>query len=464
MLDEVDVVICGGVVVTEAWSGNATVLVKDGRVAAVLDPEVPIKGLSARRVIDAQGKLVIPGGVDPHCHLAIPLGSFVTLDSFETASIAALVGGTTTIIDFAIPATGQDPIEALDMKFEMATESRCDYAFHGCVNRHPENVDELIQAFAVRGVRTIKLFTTYRGELMVDMETIEEVMRSLRTVSGLTYIHAEENNAIETAQNHAALSGQIAASGMAMSRPEFAEEDAVRQVLAAAERVGAPVYFVHQSIPNAVLLVAEARKRGVAAYSESCPHYLILDDSCYENSHPERFVCCPPIRSAGTKNDLGKLLGMGFIDTIGSDHCCYSAEQKAKCSHDVRIMPNGLPGVETRLSVLWSEYVETNLISARDFVRMISSNPAKLNGIYPRKGTIAPGSDADLVIFDPEESRVLAVEDLHMDTDYTPYEGTVVKGWPTLVMARGRIVVENGVVNDPGAVGELLSAQAIEFW
>ena len=236
------------------------------------------------------------------------------------------------------------------------------------------------------------------------------------------------------------------------------------EVLAAARRAGAPVYFVHQSIPSAVDLVAEARSEGMHAYSESCPHYLALDDSCYDGDHPERFVCCPPIRDANTVAVLGQRLADGMVHTVGSDHCCYSSGQKEQASHDVRIMPNGLPGVETRMSVTWNEFVQPGLITPEDFVRVMSSNPARLNGLYPRKGTIEPGADADIVVFDPNETRTVAIGDLHMHTDYTPYEGRSVTGWPTTVVMRGQVVVHGGVVTDPGPTGRLQRSEEITFW
>jgi dihydropyrimidinase len=464
MLDfgvSIDVVIAGGRIVTDSWSGEGTVVVSGGRVLAVLDPSVPIESIDAARVIDAAGKLVMPGGVDPHCHLAIPLGAFATLDSFESASSAAIAGGTTTIVDFAIPRPGEDPVVALDNKKEMAHESRCDYSFHGCLNGRPDDVKHVIESFVNRGVRTVKLFTTYRGELMVGLDTIEEVMVALKNVGGLTYIHAEENTAIEAAQQKAVTAGCIDARHMAGSRPPEAEDEAVRQVLDVAERVDAPVYFVHQSTPSAVNLVLAARQRGVRAFSESCPHYLTLDDSCYEGPHPERYVCCPPIRDSETVAKLVELANQRLIDTVGSDHCCYSAVQKRECAHDVRLMPNGLPGVETRLPIIWSSLVHGGSLSPEGFVALVSSNPARLNGLYPRKGAIEIGSDADIVIFDPSETRVVKSADLHMDTDYTPYEGLSVTGWPTVVLLRGMVVMESGELVDCGLVGEFIPAEPI---
>ena len=456
-----DLAVVGGTVVTESWSGRASVLVRDGRVEALVDATVDVAELGAKTLIDATGMLVLPGGVDPHCHLVIPLGSYLTLDSFETASLAALAGGTTTIVDFAIPVPGEDPVVALDAKRALGAQSRCDYALHGCLNTDPADVDGVIDAFVERGVRTVKLFTTYRGELMVGLDTIESVMTSLKRVDGLTYIHAEENGAIEAAQANAESAGHIDAGHMPESRPEAAEESAVASVIGIAERTGAPVYFVHQSIPVAVDLVDAARRRGVRAFSETCPHYVALDDSCYAGDDPERFVCCPPIRHEQTRRELAELVARGRIHTIGSDHCCYSAVQKQQCAHDVRLMPNGLPGVETRLSVVWSALVATGQLSPEGFIELMCAGPARLNGLYPRKGTIAPGSDADLVIFDPALTRTVRTGDLHMETDYTPYEGREVTGWPTTVVLRGQVVYENGELRDPGPVGQFLASGPI---
>jgi dihydropyrimidinase len=456
-----DLVIRGGTVVTETWSGPATVTVAGGRITGVLEPGAEVGG--AAEVLDANGLLVMPGGVDPHCHVAVPLGEFVTLDSFESASLAALAGGTTTIIDFAIPATGEGSIAALEAKLAMAKDSRCDYAFHGCINAPGADVDEVVRRYVEEGVRTVKLFTTYRGLLMVEIDTVERVMRALKDVSGLTYVHAESNQLVEAAQAEAEAAGRIGAAGMARTRPEAAEARAVLEVLGAAERTGAPVYFVHQTIPAAVDEVIAARQRGVPAFSESCPHYLTLDDSCYAGEHPERYVCCPPIRSRAAVDVLGDRLAMGYVHTVGSDHCCYDTAQKELRAHDVRAMPNGVPGVETRLPVVWDAYVASGRISPERFVAVMAANPARLNGLHPRKGAIAPGADADLVLFDPAATRVVHTGDLHMETDYTPYEGREVTGWPRTVLARGRVVVRDGVLTDPGPVGRFLPADRIDL-
>lgn len=454
-------VVEGGTVVTDEWARPAAVVVADGRITAIVD-DATARSIDALRRIDASGRLVVPGGVDPHCHIGIAVGDYTTLDTYESASLAALAGGTTTMVDFAIPRPGQDPLDALDERFSLAVGSRCDYAEHGCINDASTDIPATVRALADRGVRTIKLFTTYRGILMVDTDTITDVMGALREVDGLTYVHAEANAMVEAAQSSAAAAGRIGASGHADTRPEEAEDRAVADVLAAAERAGAPVYFVHQSTPRAIELVQSARQRGIAAFTESCPHYLTLDDTMYDGPDPERWVCCPPLRSRETVEALSRLATEGLVDTVGSDNCCYDARQKRERAHDVREMPNGLPGVETRLPVVFDRFVVRGGMAPERFVAMVAANPARLNGIYPRKGTIAVGSDADLAIIDPTVTRRISASELHMPTDYSPYEGRSVTGWPTTVVAKGRVVVDAGTIVDPGPVGEFVPSGRID--
>ena len=456
-----DLVIEGGTVVTDEWSRRAAVVVRDGRVAAIVD-DAAAAAMNAGRRIDAAGRLVMPGGVDPHCHIGIAVGEYTTLDTYESASLAALAGGTTTMVDFAIPAPGEGPLEALAERLRVATDSRCDYAEHGCINSAGTDIRATVRALADRGVRTIKLFTTYLGVLMDDNETITITMRQLKGVGGLTYVHAEENDLVEAAQTTAAAAGRVGASGHAGTRPEEAENRAVSAVLAAAEQADAPVYFVHQSTPGAIELVQQARRRGVAAFTESCPHYLTLDDAKYDGPNPERWVCCPPLRARATVDALAELATDGLVDAVGSDNCCYDTAQKRERAHDVREMPNGLPGVETRLPIAFDRFVAHGSASPERFVAMVSANPARLNGLYPRKGVIAVGSDADIAIFDPGETRTISAAVLHMPTDYSPYEGQSVTGWPTTVVSKGRVVVDGGHLIDPGPVGEFVESRPIE--
>ena len=257
--------------------------------------------------------------------------------------------------------------------------------------------------------------------------------------------------------------GGVAADQMAVTRPELAETSSVAEILAIAESQGTGVYFVHQSTPAAVELVAAARARGMAAFTESVAHHLVLDDSCYQGADPERFVCCPPLRPQNTVRALGAHLFTGEITTIGSDHCCYDLTQKRVNRHDVRQMPNGLPGVETRLPVIFSRYVSEQGLPLTRFVELTAANPARTNGLYPRKGSLMPGADADIVLWDPAAQWTVHAADLHMATDYTPYEGMALTGRPIVVVAGGRVLVRDGELLDSEPRGRHLRAQPIDL-
>ena len=458
---EMDLIIAGGTVVNAGGSTLATVLISDGRIQAVQDPALPLP--SHKRLVDATGRLVLPGGVDPHCHIALPLGEYSTLDDYESASIAALWGGTTTVVDFAIPEPGQSPLSAVEHRRELAKISRCDTALHGCVVQWDDSTAKEMAEMASMGVRTIKLFTTYRDVVMAGSDTVLEVLRELHALGGMAYVHAEANHVIEDSQHQALAMNHGDASHHAGTRPELAEAAAVAQVLATAEHVDAPVYFVHQSTQEAIDLVRDARRRGVRAYTECCPHYLSLDSSVYAGETPERYVCCPPLRDAETLAMVQARALAGDVDAVGSDHCCYSSEQKAQHADDVTAMPNGLPGVETRLPVSYTQLVARGGMSIERFVAMLATNPAKLNGLEG-KGVIAPGADADVVVIDPEAYRPVRATELHMNSDYTPYEGVELTGWPTTVVCGGRVVVDDDGFHDPGPVGRALhSAPLAEY-
>jgi dihydropyrimidinase len=452
-----DLVIHGGTVVNAAGRRRATVVIHEGRVTHVLGADELIP--DAKRSIDATGKLVIPGGVDPHCHIGQHLGEFPMLDDYEQATVAALWGGTTTVIDFAIPSPGQRPLDAAHARRKVADRARCDTALHGAVIDWDSTTAAQLASLGELGVLTAKMFTTYRDGTMADSQTIESVMRALNDLGGIAYVHAESNHVIEDAQREANHRSEGDAAHHAGTRPEAAELAAVREVLAIAERTGAAVYFVHQTTAEAVDLVADARRRGVRAYSETCPHYLVLDDTMYQTETPERFVCCPPLRSASSVSRLRARVIAGDVDTIGSDHCCYSTEQKQLHAHDVRRMPNGMPGVESRLTVSFDTLVIKGGMPVENFVALVSTTPAVLNGLRT-KGWIGAGADADVVVFDPDLTRVITAADHHMASDYSPYEGRSFTGWPVAVISAGRVVIDQHGFHDPGPVGRPLRALA----
>ncbi|MET3805801.1 dihydropyrimidinase [Nakamurella sp. UYEF19] len=455
-----DLVIRGGTMVDSGWQGPADVWIADGLVKALLSPGEPAPGA---RELDARGKLVMPGGVDPHCHVGFTSGEFSSLDDYRQCTTAAIFGGTTTIVDFAIPRPGQEPIEAADLQRAIASQGLCDSALHGCVVQWNDTTADQLRCMAAAGIRTVKMFTTYRGETMADEDTILATMATLRELGGMVVIHCESNAIVEDAQRQCADGDKLPASEMAASRPALAETAAVAAVLAIAESQGAPVYFVHQSTAAAVELVADARRRGLPAFTESVAHHLTLDDANYAAAEPERFVCCPPLRARAEVEALGRHLFTGAITTIGSDHCCYDLTQKRSHRHDVRQMPNGLPGVETRLPVIFSRFVVEQGLPLTAFVALTAANPARTNGLYPRKGCLMPGSDADIAIWDPSIRWSLHNENLHMATDYTPYEGLQVTGRPVTVLVGGRVVVHDGELVDDRALGRHLPADPVDL-
>lgn len=455
----VELAVRGGIVVTDGWCGPADVLVADGRVAALVAPGTALPSPGAAVELDAVDRLVLPGGIDPHCHVGFASGGYTSLDDYAQATTAALFGGTTTIVDFAIPRPGQRPADVAAAQRALAGSGLCDSALHASVVNWDDTVPEQLRSLAADGIVTVKMFTTYRGESMADDDTILRVMKELRGGGGMALVHCEANHIVEDVQGECAAVGRISAEHHHRTRPPLAETASVAEVLAIAESLDTAVYFVHQSTPDAVDLVADARRRGVRAYSEAVAHHLTLDESCYEGPRPERFVCCPPLRPAAAVAGLGARLAAGAVATVASDHCCYDTAQKVSARHDVRTMPNGLPGVETRLPVLFDAFVTSGRLTPERFVKVAAENPARLNGLYPRKGSLLPGADADLVLWDRAERRTVRSDDLHMATDYTPYEGREVVGWPRTVVVGGRVVVHDGALLDPTPHGRALPAR-----
>lgn len=295
----VDLVVRSGTVVNADWQGAADVLVGGGKVLGVVEPGAyRTQQAPGTAELDASGRLVLPGGVDPHCHVGFTSGDFTSLDDYRQATTAAVFGGTTTIVDFAIPRPGENPADVAAAQRAKAAQGLCDSALHGCVVEWDDTVPEQLRSMASDGIVTVKMFTTYRGETMADEKTILNVMTTLRDLGGMVVIHCEADHIIADTQERGEAAGSISASHHAGTRPELAENASVAEILAIAESVSAPVYFVHQSTPEAVDLVARARGRGVRAFTETVAHHLVLDDTAYAGPHPERFVCCPPLRDS----------------------------------------------------------------------------------------------------------------------------------------------------------------------
>ncbi len=449
---KLDLLITNAVVVNANGSVRAEVGIKNGKIAALYAPEIQ-ELPQASRTIDATGKLLIPGGVDGHCHVAQVTGDHKSNDTFATASIAALHGGTTTIIDFGIPAGPEEsPLEAIENKMDLIDGARCDVALHGAVIKWDESVPSQLESMAGQGVISVKLYTTNRGTTMADDDTILNVMKEMVRLGGLTYIHAEHDAIIFDRTTTWAEHGKVDIKYLAETRPAISEEASVREVLSIAKYTGAPVFFVHQTTPEAVTAVQEAREQGQLAYSETCPHYLMLNDSAYASENPAKFACCPPLRSSEKVSQLLETVLRGHVDVISSDHSCYDLAQKNRFSTDVRLMPHGLPGVETRMPAAFTALVIDNELSLEKFVDLFAATPARINGLAT-KGVIAVGYDADLVLFDPKTKRTVTEGVLHQGTDFSPFDGITLQGWPSTVIFAGRVVLDEGTFIDPGPIG-----------
>jgi dihydropyrimidinase len=451
-----------GTIVTAADRYDADVLIEDGRITTIG------KGLppQADTVIDAKGKLVMPGGIDVHTHLDMPFGGTTSADDFESGTIAAAHGGTTTIVDFAIQDFGQGLYPAYEGWMKRA-EGRAiiDYAFHMIVRELSDQAAaDMDKMTRDDGITSFKLFMAYPGVFMVDDATIFRALLKTRDNGGLICMHAENGGVIDTLVKEALRQGHTAPKYHALTRPTRAEGEATGRALALAEMAGVPIYIVHLSCSDALEKVKQARDMGLPAYAETCPQYLFLSYEDYERPGFEgaKFVMSPPLRDKWNQAALWKGLAKNDLQVVSTDHCPFCMQEKHLGDGDFSKIPNGAPGIETRLVLLWDGGVRTNQIDAHRFVEIVSTNPARMFGLWPRKGTVAVGSDGDLVIFDPERKTVLSAKTHHMKVDYNPYEGRRVTGGPAMVLSRGEVIVDDGkfvgkkgrgrfVKRDPGA-------------
>ena len=447
--------VAGGRVVTATEDRVADILVEDGRIAAI----GALGDLEADEVIDASDRIVLPGGVDPHTHLDTPVAGTVISDDFRSGTVAGVVGGTTTIVDFAIQEKGTDPRVALEEWHRKADgKSAADYAFHLILTDLPDEYLSSLSGLVAEGVTSFKLFMAYPNSWMLDDGVIFRAMRRSAEIGGFIMLHCENGFAIDTLVEEALAANQTDPIHHALTRPPLAEEEATRRGIALAEMAGVPVYVVHMSAERAVLATGEARSRGVRAYAETCPQYLVLTDEKLKQPHfhGANYVCSPPLRTEDHQEALWRGLQDGSLQTVGTDHAPFFFEQRQPGRSDFTKIPNGLPGIEWRLSLLYHHGVRANRISLSRFVELTSTNAAKLFGLYPRKGEIAPGSDGDLVIFNPQREQTLSVETQLTNCDYNPYEGMVVTGVPEKVLLGGRVVADNGVFVGEDGMGEFL--------
>ena len=441
-----------------------SVLIKNGRVITAVDDyladifieneTVTLVGkdlkMEADEVIDASGKYLFPGGIDPHTHLDMPFGGTTSADDFETGTRAAAHGGTTTLIDFAIQSKGHSTLEALDTWHAKADgKTAIDYGFHMIVTDLEDNRVHEMKMLADAGVTSYKLFMAYPGVLYVDDGTIYRAMRQAGENGTVVCMHAENGIVIDEIVKIALAEGKTEPKYHALTRPTRMEAEGVHRAISIAEVANVPVYIVHLSSSDALEQVMLARNRGVHAFAETCPQYLFLDHSYYEQEGFEgaKYVMTTALREKWNQDELWKGLRFGDLQSISTDHCpfCFK-DQKILGIDDFSKIPNGGPGVENRMSLVFNGGVNSGRISVNKFVELTSTAAAKTFGLFPKKGTIAVGSDADIVIFDPNRKETISINNActhHMRVDYNAYEGFEVTGFTETVLSRGKIIIKD---------------------
>lgn len=452
-----DTIVANGQVVTASDTYVSDIAITRGKIAAI-GQNLPRE--NAGRVIDAAGKLVLPGGIDVHTHLDMPFGGTTSADDFESGTRAAAFGGTTTLIDFAIQYKGQTLRTALETWMKKADGKAVgDYSFHCIITDLGSAQLEEMNALVREGITSFKLFMAYPGVFMLDDASIFKAFRATGKNGGLVCMHAENGGAIDVIVQQALAEGKTAPKYHALTRPTTAEAEATARAIALAEMAGAPVYIVHMSCNEALEKVREARDRGLPVYGETCPQYLYLSLENFDAPGFEgaKYVFTPPLREKWHQEKLWNGLKQDHLQVVSTDHCpfCFK-EQKELGRDDFTKIPNGGPGIEHRMSLIYSGGVAGGRFSVNRFVEMVSTTPAKLFGLYPRKGTIAVGSDADLVIFDPKRKHRISASTHHMRVDYSMFEGIEVTGMPDVVLSRGAVLVENNSFVGRKGAGEFV--------
>ena len=434
-----------GTVVSGRGTRRADVLVEDEKILQVA------RGISdpLARTVDVTGKLLLPGFIDAHTHFDLDVCNTTTADDFDSGTRSAIRGGTTTVVDFACPNKGESLHYGLDLWHKKADgKCWCDYGFHMTIDDWNEDIEREIDDMYAAGISSFKMYMTYPA-MMIGDEAMYKALKKLKEKGGICGVHCENSGVINALIEEKRAAGATGGASHPETRPDYLEAEAVGRLLRIAQAVDIPVVIVHLTNAAALAEVHAARRRGQKVYVETCPQYLVLDDSVYYNedySRAARYVCAPPLRKSADCRALWAGLRRGEIQTVSTDHCSFTLEQKEAGRGDFTRIPGGLPGVEARGELVYSFGVATRKISLAAMCRVLSENPAKLYGMFPRKGVIAPGADADIVVYDPRADHILRAEDMVSRAGYTPYEGFVTRGSIAQVWLRGRLMVEDGQV------------------
>ncbi len=449
------VLIKGGRIITAADDYVGDVFIENERVSLIGES----LDVQADKVIDAGGKYVIPGCVDPHTHIEFPFGGTTTCDTWTSATVAAAMGGTTSLVDFCAQTPGESLASALEDWHSKMDRNKpvIDVGFHMAITdlSDPARMDELKTVVEEEGVTSYKLFMAYKGAVMVDDDTLFRVMQQARETGALVMVHAENGDAIDILVKQALAEGKTDPKWHAATRPPITEGEATNRAIQLARVAGAPLYVVHVSCKEAIDPVARAREAGWDAWGETCTQYLFIDETHLDQPDFEgaKYIYTPPPRPKENQEHLWQALANGTLSAISTDHCPFNWDgQKTLGRDDFSKIPNGGPGIENRLHMIHNFGAREGRITLNRMVELLSTAPAKFFGMYPRKGTIAVGSDADIVVFDPEKRHTISAETHHSLIDYNLYEGTEVIGAPQAVLVRGQVIVEDDeLVAEPGA-------------
>lgn len=460
----------GGTVVTSEGEMRADVWADDEGVIREIGQDlekVRLTGNNADRVFDASGQFVIPGGIDAHTHMELPFMGTTSADNFETGTAAGCVGGTTGIIDFVIPGKKQGLLDALGQWDSKAQgKAVADYSFHMAVTDWTDRTAEEMQETVRRGITSFKTFTAYKGALMLDDRELFNVMLRARELKTMVTVHAVNGDVLATLAERFAKEGKLSPHYHPLCQPPEAEGEATHRAIQLARISGIPLYVVHVTCDDSLQHIHRANGEGTEVYAETCIQYLLLDDSLYDlpEFQGSKFVLSPPLRKKEDQKALWDGIRRGHVHTLATDHCPFHFEtQKSMGKEDFRKIPNGLPGVEERISLLYTFGVAEGKISWSQLVDVCSTRPAKIFNMYPKKGTISAGADADIVIYDPAWSGTFSVKTQASKVDYSCYEGWKRKGRPSHVFVRGRLVSKDGDFRGERGMGKFVPRQAYAY-
>ncbi len=451
----------GGTVVDANRSYRADVLCDGGTIIAIGDA---LSAPPGSEIVDAGGQYVMPGGIDPHTHMELPFMGTVASDDFYTGTAAGLAGGTTSIIDFVIPSPQQSLLEAFQAWRGWAEKAASDYGFHVAVTWWDESVSrEMGTLVQQHGVSSFKHFMAYKNAIMADDEILVNSFARSLELGALPTVHAENGELVFKLQRDLLARGLTGPEAHPLSRPPEVEAEAANRAMRIAEVLGVPVYIVHVSAKDALDAIARARGEGQRVYAEVLAGHLVIDDSVYRDTDWGRaaaHVMSPPFRSREHQDALWQGLQAGHLHTTATDHCCFCADQKAMGRDDFTKIPNGCAGIEDRMSILWHHGVNTGRLTPSEFVRVTSTNAAQIFNLYPRKGAVAVGADADLVVWDPQATRTISASTHHQRIDFNVFEGMTVQGVATHTVARGKLVWVNGDLRAQRGAGRYLPRPA----